>query len=123
MTPEAQRIAIAEACGWRDCKTADSIGRVITKTIVGTNDELQKRGQKLEERGLPNWPYSVVSDPLNDLNAMHQAWLTLNESERFNFREHCRDIAGREKIWWEEAIAKFGAEAFLRTIGKWEETE
>ncbi len=63
MTPEAQRIAIAEACGWR-------------WTDVGNGQRLLK---------LPaNWNVSLP-DYLNDLNAMHKAEKILTEDQKFDF--------------------------------------
>lgn len=91
MSPEAQRIAIAEACGIReypDFGLRDS--RMVQ--VASSWDE---------------W------DPLNDLNAMHEAASTLS----INDRAHMGYIL-LENV---HATASERAEAFLRTIGKWEE--
>jgi hypothetical protein len=95
MKPEQQRIAIAKACGWN-------------------NDDI--------ERGYALCQFSeIVPDYLNDLNAMHEAeklhaddgkwteryWLALYE-------------ATQETRWPYDASAAQRAEAFLKTIGKWE---
>jgi hypothetical protein len=61
-------------------------------------------------------------DYLNDLNAMHEAEATL----RFDDRNHYIDRLGETyHDSWEfcTATAAQRAEAFLRTIGKWEDDE
>ena len=103
MKPEAQQIAIAEACGIvsRDCwgplyKTAQGVVR-------------------------------VCPDYLNDLNAMHEAEKVLCDSPK---RKHtylqwlgCEDDYTSTVFLCVAATAAQRAEAFLRTIGKWEEAE
>ena len=103
MKPEQQRIAIAEACGikdpWRGCYWAQGVG-----------------------------------DYLNDLNAMHEAKKVLWEMDWGNreiFNDHLANIIKGRKVnrndWDREtlldATAEQEAEAFLRTINKWEETK
>jgi hypothetical protein len=61
-------------------------------------------------------------NPAYDLNAMHEALMTLNDGERFDFLWHLNDmgiVAGDFEfiILPPEVLA----EAFLRTLGKWEE--
>ena len=97
MTPEAQRIAIAEACGlsknW-NWKTA--------QTAVG-------------------WVVDSLPDYLNDLNAMHEAEKTLNPILSAEYARILTSIA-----WQSEqpvfapmtATAAQRGEAFLCTIGK-----
>jgi hypothetical protein len=79
MTPEAQRIAIAEACGW------------------------------------------TMPDYLNDLNAMHEALKVQTPEFRTDFREIIFKMANNQNQNIFELEADDWAEAFLRTIGKWEE--
>ena len=107
MTPEQQRIAIAEACGW-------------------------KTGYRDPEawHPLPNF--------LNDLNAMSVALDTLNDDQQWQFIQHLNEITRnkdhsyaddwfiQDTDWtWRmvNATATQRAEAFLRTIGKWEESQ
>jgi hypothetical protein len=86
MSPQAQRIAIAEACGWKD---------EIVKAF----------------HGLPDY--------LNDLNAMHEATHSLKKDQLRWYRNRLIELTGTfEAI---DATAPQRAEAFLRTIGKWEE--
>ena len=95
MTPEQQRIAIAEACGW-----------------------LKVHGHSVA--GIPDY--------LNDLNAMHDAEETLQESQRVTYSNELYDLAVEHQLktgkWsYLSMTASQRAEAFLRTIGKWEEAK
>ena len=98
MNPEQQRIAIAEACG-----------------RVQRPDGLWfPEGKKYGSQGIPNY--------LNDLNAMHKAEKALGLSYDRWTRE-LRAICERDRRCIESATASQRAEAFLRTIGKWEESK
>ena len=116
MTPEAQKIAIAEACGWTDCQHVKSIG--LTKGYPPTNNP-PKYGTY--ENGMAQLP-----DYLNDLNAMHEAEKTLNPIQAAGYAKNLTSIA-----WQSEqpvfapmtANAAQRAEAFLRTIDKWKTKE
>jgi hypothetical protein len=115
MKPEKQRIAIAEACGlpkpysmWygKDRNTP-------------SHSVMVKNGVK---RGIP------IPDYLNDLNAMHQAEkvLTKNKSMEYAFRlADSWILNGEDKqpdlVRGFCATAAERAEAFLKTIGKWED--
>ena len=108
MNPEQQRVAIAEACGW-----------------------LKVHGHSVA--GIPDY--------LNDLNAMHDAEETLDASQCAEYARqlmkhhptYCVTVldnrfAPTEEIAYEtyqllHATASQRAEAFLRTIGKWEEAK
>ena len=95
MNKEAQRIAIAEACG----EDNDSIVR------------------------------ELIPDYLADLNAMHEAVMTLNADQMVSMDHHLDVVVGNGKqglnyeyfLW--SATAAQRAEAFLRTIGKWKEAK
>lgn len=102
MTPEAQRIAIAEACGF----TSDS--------------------WCLTPNG---WLFAdTVPDYLNDLNAMHEAEGVLGP-KWVSYCEQLLKIAEPEPRtlevchYWNllHATSAQRAEAFLRTVGKWKE--
>lgn len=102
MTPQSQRIAIAEACGW---KRAQSKGVVI-------------------EGWLKDNSWSVhLPDFLSDLNAMHEAEEKLTDDEWELYRAllvKASFISGLPT--WRCAIhapAAHRAEAFLRTLGLW----
>jgi hypothetical protein len=106
MTPEAQRIAIAEACGWTvnpDPKDHSGHRYYAPK---GTSPFLGRHA-------LPEY--------LNDLNAMKSAENTLSVRGKQDYISILRNICTVAGCWPETATAPQRAEAFLRTIGKWEE--
>lgn len=125
MTPEAQRIAIAEACGWQ-C--------VHSETFPDGNG-----GFTWDARGMPpkHNLRQVLPEYLEDLNAMHEAEKVMTPTE--DERDSCEgiwcdygvklsEICGyneHDRAWfaWEvyRATAAQRAEAFLRTLGKWED--
>ena len=98
MTPEQQRIAIAEACGW-----------------YFMDDSWH----------YPNGANAITTpDYLNDLNAMHEAVKSLpqNLKPRY-FACLCAVVSGAISLngYSEatEAIAAQRAEAFLKTLNLW----
>lgn len=100
MTPEAQRIAIAEACGW-------PMGIEIppgTATI-----------------------YQIPPSFRIDLNVMHEAENTLNREQQAEFLGQLAlaDYGNLHDYQWGavHATADHRAEAFLRTIGKWDDSK
>jgi hypothetical protein len=102
MNKEKQRIAIAEACGkWPD----------------GWPHSFMNQSDRLRH----------VPDYLNDLNAMHQAEMSRVDMEDGGFivlfREYLHTILGHDGSLAIHATAAQRAEAFLRTIGKWEDDE
>jgi hypothetical protein len=102
MTPEKQRIAIAEACGWK-C-TAPFKEAFACWVRPGNSD----------------WQNEVIPDFCNDLNAIADAEMKLGLKYDQWTRE-LRAICERDRRCVESATAAQRAEAFLRTIGKWEE--
>ena len=56
----------------------------------------------------------------NDLNAMHEAEATLTEDQLWRM---AREIERNDEQWYFRATARQRAEAFLRTLGKWEEVQ
>ena len=110
MNKEKQRIAIAEACGmigpfenseeWFE--NGDSDG-----CIIVLRDATGKR----------------IADYLNDLNAMHEAEEVLDPDDYAQYEQNLRKtypvfMGGGFHLL--HATAEQRAEAFLRTIGKWE---
>ena len=106
MTPEQQRIAIAEACG----EDNDSIYR------------------------------DLIPDYLNDLNAMHEAEKFILSTDLYiQYVNYLFRSVGLNRTYYMgatpevfpadrqfavfHATASQRAEAFLRTIGKWEEAK
>lgn len=103
MTPEQQQLAIAEACG---------------------------RVQRADGFWFPAGKYygsAGIPDYLNDLNAMHDAEKVLTKKQLQTYLDILAD-APRESMYQTWATSVFStasqrAEAFLRTIGKWEEAK
>jgi hypothetical protein len=104
MSAEAQRIAIAEACGWTRGKDAISGGESWPVWNKGS------QCGSLKTQTLPDY--------LNDLNAMHEAEKSLTsydmQSEYFDTLKHSFNLE-----WTYHATAAQRAEAFLKCIGKW----
>ena len=106
MNNEKQRIAIAEACGWTDIKRGPYDGSPFGR----------RKTHQLE----------MVPDYLTDLNAMHQAEMVLSRGEHYNqtggfglyVQTLEKALCGRRYLI--DATAAQRAEAFLRTLGKWE---
>lgn len=92
MTPEAQRIAIGDACP-----------RAVRKTVTVIT------GYGFDEE-------EVTIDPLTDLNAMHVAEKVLTSGQRQAYGLQIAKLCDRS-TW--HATAAQRAEAFLRTLSKW----
>ena len=107
MSPEKQRIAIAEACGWR--------------TQPNSQGKRWEHISALED----GWFYeSELPDYLSDLNATHEAEKMLIKAQQVTayvtaLCHLCEHATPMQMIW--HATAAQRAEAFLRTIGKWED--
>ncbi len=102
MTPEEQRIAIAEACGW-------------------TLNPAKHTAKGLDWLHVPSGK-TAYNPPnyLNDLNAMHDAENSLTTSQMTTMSQYLHRQLG---MLWGFATASQRAEAFLRTIGKWKEVK
>jgi hypothetical protein len=110
MNQEKQRIAIAEACG--------IVGPFDNRWIKEYEEE---GGDSYGFTGFEKGELVFIPDYLNDLNAMHEAEKTLTYAQ-----------GGEMTLWIQRmtcagygpqlfATASQRAEAFLRTIGKWED--
>jgi hypothetical protein len=103
MNKEKQRIAIAEVCGkWPD----------------GWPHSFMNQSDRLRH----------VPDYLNDLNAMHEAEKVLSRGEHYyqtggfgRYKTALAEVCDEQHPI--DATAAQRAEAFLRTIGKWEDDE
>lgn len=99
MSPEQQRIRIAEACGW----------------------ETNKR-KWLAKPPSNSWQYlDTIPDYLDDLNAMHEAEKVLNNTNWWIFVEHLTNICGGGVALGISATATQRAKAFLKTLNLWKE--
>lgn len=104
MKPEAQRILIARACGWENVEV-ESIGAPpYSWRLCGT-----KKGSFT--RLVPDYP--------NDLNAIHEAEKVLTDVQWLEYTDKLFYMGPRMA----HSTAAQRAEAFLRTIGKWEESK
>jgi hypothetical protein len=116
MTPEEQRIAIAEACGWTVKRWTDGEGN----SVVG----LLPPGVEKTSSSFRHSP-----DYLNDLNAMHEAEETLlakcgNDPQDDLWVDYLANLLMAAPLCLREhATAAQRAEAFLKTIGKWEDSQ
>jgi hypothetical protein len=99
MTDKQINRAIAEACGWTQISDDGMVGNAPGKTCN-----------------------RVMFVPLycSNLNAMHQAESTLSEDQLWRM---AREIERNPDRWYFRATARERAEAFLRTLGKWANTE
>lgn len=120
MNETKQRQVIAEEAGWYVIESDEGSGVFSIRPPTETNRYPWRRS---EEEAFEDGP-----DFLNDLNAMQE----VNREFPAQFRDElAHAIAGicsrdylEDKHWsqWPQfATAKQRAEAFLRTIGKWEE--
>jgi len=108
MTPEQQRIAIAEACGISTkCNCIDWGAMDHLSNCPAHSNQIEK---------LPNY--------LNDLNAMHEAEKTLT---RRQWENYYLKFKGAHEFSWElirtcmKSTAADRAENFLRTLNLWTE--
>ncbi len=116
MKPEAQRIAIAEACGWKKYDNPHENDWHRYSAPIGTSPFLGRH---------------ALPDYFNDLNAMHEAEKVLTDEQDLEYSEAleqvvsarfgCNNAEDMRRL--RSATAAQRAEAFLRTIGKWEETK
>jgi hypothetical protein len=103
MSPEAQRIAISKVLPWKQINYTPGLIWVLIDGVM-------------RER-----------DPLTDLNAMHEAEKVLSGPAYWEFISILDDIVkhGPHVDYVADrasATATQRAEAFLRTVGKWEES-
>ena len=115
MSPEKQQIAILQACGWRK------------EYIHGNGMDCEVW---IHPDGKQCWPEELAPLPryLSDLNAMHEAEKVFLKSDedkrqqklRADYRNELFVACELEPMW--HATAAQRAEAFLKTIGKWEES-
>lgn len=126
MNPGNQRTEISKACGWTlhdvgdDAFTCKRCGVTYSRSIWKAW-EIPYLWCKKERQDYP-------PDYLNDLNAMHEAEKNLNSQQQRQYLAYLisplsivRDtvcVAGLQKI--ADATAAQRAEAFLKTLGLWE---
>lgn len=118
MKPSAQRVAIAEACGWWVEEYKSDFSTPKTRW-VSPSGERQSIGSS---DGIPDY--------LDDLNACHEMEKVLSKDdwdEKFYYWLGFVVSGGQTTGLWEwrkmsvHATAPQRCEAFLRTIEKWQE--
>ena len=120
MKPEAQRIAIAEACGWKAWDHPD-VKSVTWKWLYPGDHVMSPKGRIV--------PFDDIPDYLHDLNAMHEMEKTLTKSQRVAYEGTltamwwaCAQKGGETSSWMHiHATAAQRAEAFLRTLNLWKD--
>lgn len=114
MTPEKQRIAIAEACGWKLVPAQTGQNPFTRPVWYGPNG-----GPARNDYMPPNY--------ISDLNAMHEAEKVLWLTEKWpRYKKILRWVREREKGQFgyydtNHATAAQRAEAFLRTLNLWDD--
>jgi hypothetical protein len=122
MTPEEQRIAIAEACGWTFIPSHD----------VQTNDTPRTVPERWElgDQEAVAFDVTMLPDYLNDLNAMHEAEKILTYEQRETFVAELANTAQMKRtkatinsdyFIVTHATAAQRAEAFLRVLDLWKD--
>lgn len=98
---------IAELCGWTEC-------RLVAKVVLSTLRDPVAYGVP------PNGTYEIAClNYCNDLNAMHEAEKVFDCPELYD--GNLIKICGGAQYMW-HATARQRAEAFLRTLRKWEQS-
>jgi hypothetical protein len=110
MTDQQINQAIAEACGWTDVHFS-----------LAATDEFPTERRVV---GIPpkHCTHDVAPNYCNDLNAMHEAEKTLTNANMYVIEYHIKAMVKGHGFYF-HATARQRAEAFLRTLGKWEEAE
>ena len=117
MNNEKQRIAIAEACGWKNVKLTnheevdiDSRSTIYWSGFTGLPPEFRHHLNRVR-----------VPDYLTDLNAMHDAEKGMSDDNAEKFRAWLLQVNGYNHDRVVSCTAAQRAKAFLKTIGKWKE--
>jgi hypothetical protein len=97
MTPDQQRIAIAEACGWKPC----AAGWI-------------KKDNHPDFPGTLIWP--ELPDCLSDLNAMHAALRMQTQAFRAEFDRLLHAMAEEKHLLITELEAKDWADCFISCL-------
>lgn len=110
MSPEAQRVAIAEACGWK----------------FESRRAIRPDGSITTDFPLINQLFHVPDYP-NDLNAMHEAWKRLSYSQKATYFDAMLLIVQVDGVvdpyTMIHVTAAQRAEAFLRTLNLWDDSK
>lgn len=116
MKPNKQQISIAEYLGWTWMSMYSHVAS--GKQLLGSRDVLH--GTPPRDKGKPEeeQAFEPVPDYTSDLNAMHEAEKSFVAGD-WRYVENLKKVTGNEDNW--HASVGQRAEAFLRTIGRWED--
>jgi hypothetical protein len=138
MTTDTPR---TDSCPWSDPLSAtfipdhDTTNEVAPTPITMNPQEINKRiaiacGWKIHPKDRfivthPNYPHSVqplstIPNYHGDFNAMHEAEIQLSIDQKVDMEHELIKLTGSTFLLW-RATAAQRAEAFLRTIGQWED--
>jgi hypothetical protein len=116
MSPEKQRVAIAQACGWKDC---DINWLRKPALLLGSRPTFHngKIISYLVDQTIPDYPAD-----LNDCHEMEKILTYEQHIDHMEWLGMCSDDYG-QKVWaYVHATAPQRAEAFLRTLNLWTPT-
>lgn len=125
MSPEAQQIAIAKACGWR--RQTGSWNRSNPgNDAFGIRANVEIWTEWWSKRGEREVLTHELPDYLSDLNAMHEAEEVLTVEQVYPYmiklmsvKRHPPSEKGKLHTYLFHATAAQRAEAFLRTLNLW----
>jgi len=127
MNLDAQRIAIAEACGWIREYAEEPMWNTSLNSYNGGYEPVKTvLFGRFKKRVLA----SNLPDYINDLNTMHEAEKMMTEDQWLYYTVNvllaAKDgsfVIDKNMKTMAHATAAQRAEAFLRTIGKWEDAK
>ena len=113
MSPEKQRVAIAEACGWKKETRLPKYERVWINP-----DGFEVFWLRFADDDT----FAALPDYLNDLNAMHEAEKACLKNDALLWHRYAANLDSDyvNQPYTVGATAAQRAEALLRTINKWE---
>jgi hypothetical protein len=132
MSPEKQRVAIAEACGWKPETRPMYAGE---KKVKGWGKNAHLHPGHIERQFIPGWAVNSFPDYLSDLNAIVsavQAFRTSNQFFFYEYQQHLFAVTcegfGEDSLYryslcqfeCVNATAAQRAKALLLTLGRWE---
>lgn len=119
MSPEAQRRAISLACGWKIINDSK-------RPLIKYPHQIPP-GWTIRQYMSSGEPFIELPDYLNDLNAMHEAIMSRTHEERRAILTELFHITAKhgevDPIDQVDATAAQRAEAFLRALGKWDDSK
>jgi hypothetical protein len=113
MTDGQINAAIARECGWTEISSEEVRRRNAGQFYLQDGPWWRSEAERIvcTQKDLPDY--------CTDLNAMREAEETLKGKQFGTYGIALNDIEG--SLWGIRATARQRAEAFLRTLGKWEE--